>query len=243
MATIIKRITQIWSSYVKHIFRYIRHFFDPLNVYESMRPMLVMCSLTGILPVYMVGTRPDRRYAISRLFYMITVTQLVWFTIAMMRSFRTRGLFSYFIEFQAFTRLFNVFQLLSSVAAMSIAYGICFIYRYRFVAVVTAIHMVDGRLERDFRVRHNHWKSFVSILLNMAASVALYFGYVFICVWLIRWSSNHEVSLSTFISYFMPHTVLAQIVFKHRILMQQIQRRWEHLNRVERDRCVFCVIV
>lgn len=232
MTSPIKRITKIWPASVKHIFHYIRDFFDPSNVFESMRPMVIMCSLTGILPCYMVGKRPDRRYTITRWFYVITVTQLMWFIMAMIRSFRTRGLFSYFIEFEEFTRVFEIFQVISSVAAISVTYAFCFAYRYRFVAAVATVHLVDQRLERDFGVRHDHWKSFVWILWNMAASLALFFGYVFSCVWLVRGSSGHEVSLSTFISYFMPHTVLAQIVFKHRIVVRQIQRRWELLNRV-----------
>lgn len=219
------------------IWRSVRDYFDPLNLYESMRPLVNTCSYMGFLPVYLTGQRPDRRFAVQRLFYVNGVLHMLLFLVALLRSIRTsRSLFSYFFGGSTITRISELFQLVTAFAAMGIVYVVSFANRYRFVAAVDALHLVDRRLDRELGIRQNYRAVFVWTLWNMLANVIVLAVYVYGCVMLVHYSTRtrgHYVSMSTFVSYFMPHAVLAQIVFKHRVWMRHIVRRAKLLNGVK----------
>lgn len=209
---------------------YARDYVNPQNVYESMRPLVNLCSYLGILPICMVGRRPNRRFAVTRLFYVTTVMHLLLFVTALWRSMRSGSLFSHFFEFDTFTAISELFQLMTAFAAMGVVYAVCFANRYSYVAAVDALARVDRGLRR-LSVRHDHWASFVWTLWNMLASVVVFTFYVAGCVVLVKYAGQ-SVSVSTFVSYFMPHTIVAQITFHHRIWVRQIVNRVQHLNGV-----------
>lgn len=224
-------LTSMWTTVAKPTLRYVRDYVNPLNVYESLRPLVNICNYIGILPVCMIGRRPNRRFGIARLFYINTVLHLLLFVVALLRSMRNGSLFSHFFDFDAFTSISEIFQLITAFASMGVVYAVCFAHRYRFVAAVDQLQLVDRRLEHKLGIVQDYWRDFVWIMWNIVAYVVVFAIYVAGCVMLIK-MSDHEVSMSTFVSYFMPHTVVAQIVFQHRCWVWLIVRRATDLNGV-----------
>lgn len=228
-------LTSIFTTLAKPTVRYVRDYVNPLNVYEALRPMVNICNYTGLLPICMIGRRPNRRFGIARTFYCNTVLHLLLFVVALLRSMRNVSLFSYFFEFDAFNSISELFQLITAFAGMGVVYAVCFAYRYRFVAAVDQLQLVDGRLDRELGIVQDHWRDFVSIMWNIGVYMVIFSIYVAGCAMLVR-MSDHEVSVSTFVSYFMPHIVVAQIVFLHRCWVRLVVRRSADLNGVERGR-------
>lgn len=211
---------------------YVRNYLQPLNVYEAMRPMINTCSYMGLLPIRLTGKRPNRCYQVSRLGYINAVLHILLFIVSLMRSLRTASLFSSFFISDNITSLSELFQLITAFAAMGVVYAVCIAKRYCFVAIADMLHQIDQSLAR-LGMTQDFALMFRSICWNLFWTIVVVTVYIASCVVLVE-NSEHTVTVTTFVTYFFPHTVLGQIVFKYRMIMGQIIRRMISLNKVGR---------
>lgn len=209
---------------------YIRDYFDPQNVYEAMRPLINSSGYVGVLPLQLSGKRPNRCYRVARIGYLNAVLHIVLFVVSLMRSLRTCSLFASFFSSDRITSLSEIFQLITAFAAMGVVYVVCFAKRYRFVAVVNMLHQIDQSLVR-MGVVQDFVSMFRSICWDLLWTMVIFAAYVASCVVLVEFS-DHTVTVTTFVTYFLPHTVVAQIVFMYRMITRQIIVRMICLNKV-----------
>lgn len=212
---------------------YFREYFHPLNVYEALRPLLNASSYIGVLPIKLSGIRPNRCYRVSRLGYVATIFHISLFLYSLMRSLRTSSLFSSFFNSDRITSLSELFQVITAFAAMGVVYVVCFAKRYCFVAVVNMLHKIDQRLASQ-GVMLNFGLILRSICWDLFWSIVVFIVYVASCVVLVA-NSEYSVNVTTFVTYFFPHTILGQIVFKYRMITKQIINRMRCLNKVRYD--------
>lgn len=209
---------------------YFRDYFSPLNVYEALRPMINSCSYMGLLPIQLSGKRPNRSYRVSRLGYLNAVLHILLFVVSLTRSLRTASLFSSFFISDNITSLSEIFQLITAFAAMGVIYVLCIAKRYRFMGIVNMLHKIDQRLVK-LGVVQDFVSIFRSICWDLFWSLIVFAVYVASCVVLVVYS-DHTVTVTTFVTYFFPHCVLGQIVFKYRMITGQIINRMICLNKV-----------
>lgn len=188
----------------------------------------------GLLPIQLTGKRPDRCYRMSRLGYINAVAHIILFLVSLMRSLRTASLFSSFFSSDKITSLSELFQLITAFAAMGVVYVVCFAKRYCFVSVVDMLHRVDQRLSK-LGVVQNFVTMFRSICWKLFWSIIVIIAYVASCVVLVEYS-DHTVNVTTFVTYFMPHTVLGHIVVQYWMITGQIIHRMRYLNKVGFDK-------
>lgn len=218
------------ESMAKNFIQYMREYFSPQNVYEAIRPLVSTSSYFGLLPIRLTGKRPDRHYRVSRLCYLTTVLHLILFVVSLTRSLGTSSLFSHFILYDNVARVSELFQLITAFAAMGVVYAVCFAKRYCFVAFVDMLNQIDRSLA-TLGVVHNFVAMFRSICWDLLATSLIFIAYIGSCVVLVVYS-DHTVGVTTFVTYFLPHTVVAQIVYKYRMITRQIICRMSCVNEV-----------
>lgn len=227
MILVLKRIRNYWHGYA-----------NPQNVYESLRPMLHICILVGILPVRMVAAKSatDRRsqyhYKVSRLGYFITIVHLVWFGTCFTKTFQSGCIFRAFFEnTDGLASASETFQLIFSLVAMTIVYFFTFRKRYAFIAAIDVLARVDERFWHSFGRCQSHSQLMKRVFATYAAITIVLAVYMCGCAFMM-WYADRNMNVFAWFSYFLPHIILLQLVFKFMTVLSQISRRFHCLNKV-----------
>lgn len=221
MNVLLKRIRDFWTGYA-----------NPQDVYETLQPMLHICFLVGILPVRLSGRTSNRCYKVSRLGYVLTIVHMIWFGTCFTKTFQSDCIFrSFFENSDGLASASETFQLIFSLVAMTISYFFTFRKRYVFIAAIDVLARIDEHFCRSFGRRQQHRQLMNRIFWYYAGITTVLTVYMCGCAFMM-WYADKNMNVFAWFSYFLPHIILLQLVFKFMTVLSQIARRFKCLNKV-----------
>lgn len=203
----------------------------PTNIYEALRPLVLMLLVLGIPPYELrptVNERTSKRVHFGRVLGFLYLVQFIYsfsFTIGQGTIFT-----SLFLN-KTITEITDSVLITLTMFAMLLVYLSGFVQKYNLRDIVQTLHRVDLRLVRLPGVHLRHSKTVVKIFKYSLLSAFLFAIYVSGSYRMIR-QFNHETYLHVWISYFMPHHILMHILFKYLTIVNIIRVRFTINNKV-----------
>lgn len=136
---------------------------------------------------------------------------------------------------------FPLFQTVDTILVTASMFAMCLVYlspiwqRYTLSDIIKILILTDDHLERVSGVQPRHQQTVLYLLKRLVSNLFLYALYVAVSVWLFN-QHQHKTEFNTWISYFMPHYIISQIVLKKLTMTQLLQDRFANLNKVSSAR-------
>lgn len=204
----------------------------PTNIYEALRPLVLMLFLIGIPPFELsptVNKKTSKRVYFGRALGLLFLIQFfASFSLTVGRTIFT----SIFLN-ESITQIADSVLVTATMIAMFIVYLSVFMKKYNLKDIVHIIYRVDLRLARLKGVRLRHSRTVVKIFKYSVLSAIFYVIYVSGSYQMIV-LFNHDTYLHVWISYFMPHHILMHILFKYLVIVNVIRVRFTINNKVSR---------
>lgn len=208
----------------------ITNFLYPSDLYESLRPLVLMLLISGI-PPYELNPAKKNLSTCVIIGRLIGILYLAMFIVSFALTINDATTVKSFFLAVGLPELVDVVMMTSTLFAMVLVYLSGFVKKYNFGDVVDILATVDSRLAK-IGVNLNHSKNVLNFMKIVALTVLLYVIYICGRSYRILNALYHQASPSTWISYFIPHYIIAQILVKYLTTTNIIQHRFATLNSV-----------
>lgn len=215
---------------IKNISTAFKSYFNPTDIFEALRPILLSSVYVGVLPLKLIGKKPNRSYAVSPFGFFNATWHICLFGFCFYKTVWSGSLFQYFFEDSSIAAIAEIFQLILALFAMIVVYTVPFAKRMKFIALINMLNQIDGSLI-SIGINQNYKKMLQVILTYMTSALIVFIVYICGCNILMR-TPNHEANFYAWITYFLPHIVLGQITLKFTILIKSICYRFICVNQV-----------
>lgn len=210
--------------------KFIKKLLYPSDLYESLRPLVFMLFVDGIPPYKLNSSANANRSKRVILGRIIGSIYLAMFCVSYALTIGNLNIFTSFFMDYKLAQVVDTVLITSTLFAMFLVYLSAFVKKHHFCDIVKILVDVDTRLIK-FGVNLNHRKSVLALMKFSAVTAVVYFFYVIGSYQLLS-MFNHRAYLYTWISYFMPHYILALILFKYLTITKIIRHRFATLNKV-----------
>lgn len=211
------------------VFRFINELREPMDIYASLRPLLLVCFVSGIAPLRAVGNPGNRHLVLTIFGYAFTLIHVVWFCASYTRnisdeSLQTHLLRSKFSHFGENTRV--------NIACMAPGFTLIlyFLKRNKLRDLLNRLTQVDKKLTRlGAKIDYRNMLKIVWIVL--ATQWTILFGIIGI-IPLLSCSINNAPDFIEFVFLFMPIAIVITHESKYYCIMRLIKSRFIYINIV-----------
>lgn len=210
---------------------FINKLLYPSDLYESLRPLVLIMLISGI-PPYELNPSAKRnlstRVIVGRC---IGILYLIMFITSFALIVGDLSILESFFMAYGLPELIDTVMRTTTLFAMVVVYLSAFVKKYHFGDVIKIVSAVDTRLAK-VGVNLNHRNTVVNFTKIVALTALVYGFYIFGRTYRILSAPDHDAAPSTWISYFVPHYIITQIVVKYLTTTNIIQHRFTTLNKV-----------
>lgn len=202
----------------------------PQDIYESIRPMIWIFLLLGVLPLRISGSRGNYQLKIVYIGYLTALVMLIimffsyTFTIYLDRIF-----LAYFLN-HPFSAVVDRVLITSTLLGMILVYSKNIRRSYGFVRIIKRLDCVD-QLLKSIGERMSYGHATLDILLRLLNGTLFFAIYVIGSFYLLS-MQGWRTHLTTWISYFLPHMLLMLVLFRHQTVMHLLVNRFAKLSKV-----------
>lgn len=209
----------------------LKQFFNPIDVYEAQRPLLLSCSMAGLLPIKLVGTLGHRRLEVSVFGFIVTSVHILLFFICFVLTiFSAESFVSYFFK-SDISQLGLLLQLCISFFGTTISYTSCYLKKHRIIQIVNMLAHVDRRFVK-LGIKQNYKDTTKFLLRFILINSIVHSIYVIGSYVILVMIAEERASAYAWVSYYTPTLLLSYFVFKLFGITMQIKNRFIHLNGV-----------
>lgn len=205
----------------------------PHDIYESLRPMIWIFLLLGVLPLRISGSRGNYRLKQVYLGYLTAFIMLLIMIFSYLVTISLESIFLTYFMAHPFSNVVDRVLITSSLLGTIMIYFKNIRRSYGFVRIVQRLADVDDRLKAiGGRMRHGH--TTFDILLRLTSGTTLFSVYVSGSYHLLS-VQGRRTHLTTWVAYFVPHMLLMMVLFQHRTVMHLLVNRFAEMARVSKS--------
>lgn len=210
--------------------KFINKLLHPKDLYESLWPLTVMLFISGIPPYETIATKMNcsTRVILGRI---IGILYLAMFITSYALTVGNQNIFTSFFMSYQIAQIVDIVLMTSTLFAIFLVYLSTYLNKYHFSDILKILVDVDTRLSSKFGINLKHRRTVLALVKFAAVTMVVYDLYVIGSYQLLS-MFNHRAYLYTWISYFMPHYILALIFFKYLTITSIIRHRFTTLNKV-----------
>lgn len=213
--------------------KFISNSLNPSDLYEALRPLVLMLFISGIPPYEL---NPSAKTNLSKCVIVGRFIGVLYMAIFITSFAMTIGdltiVTSFFMAY-GLSQVVDVILMTSTLFAMVLIYLSAFFKKYHFDDVVNILAKVDTRLTK-IAIDLSHRKTILTFVKYISLTAVVYCLYILGSYLLLNGSLD---SPFTWISYFVPHFIIAQTIVKYLTTTKIIRHRFATLNKVS---CRYC---
>lgn len=210
--------------------QWIKFHVFPHDIYESLRPMLWIFLLIGILPLRISGKRDNHILKSVFLSYLISFIMLLVLIYCYLSTVSLDRIFLSYFRNHSFATTFDRLLITMSLFGNILV----FVKNIRciggFVRIIQRLHDADDLL-RTVGHKMRHGRTTSNIILRLTIGTSAFFVYVAVSYYLLQ-LQGRRTYLTTWISYFVPLMMLMLVFFNHTTVMHLFVRRFAGLGEV-----------
>lgn len=216
--------------YICRFAKWIKFKIFPQDIYESLRPMIWIFLMIGVLPLRISGRRGNYHLQTVFLGYLTAFIMLIMMIYCYLTSLPLERIFlSYFMN-HSFSAVVDRLLITSSLFATMMVYFKNIRRSYGFVRIIERLADVDQML-KTIGGRMKHGSTTVNIIMRLMSGSTLFSIYVIGSYKMLN-GQEMQTHLTTWVAYFLPHLLLMLVLFQHRTVMHLLVNRFAETSRV-----------
>lgn len=212
------------------VHQFIADIRDPMDIYASLRPLFLICFMSGILPFKMIGTPGNRQLVVTIFGLANTVFHLVWFcTCYALRVINQKSLLSYLFNSKV-SRFGENIQIITSFMAIAFTLILCFLKRGVVGKLLHLMAQIDKELiALGANINYKSISRLVWIALAMQWLIKIAF---IIATFTLLRSLEHAPGFFEWIFFFLPFAIISTLKAKYVCITRLIKNRFSFINVV-----------
>lgn len=209
---------------------WLKTFLNPVDIYAAQTPLLKLSLITGIAPLKLIGSPGNRRLEVNLFGFMNTFLHICLFFGCYVRTiFFHESIVSYFFKTEI-SAVGDTLQLCIGLIGIIVTLLYSLIQRNKFVAWFHLMAKIDDHF-KEIGVETDY-KSTLKFISWVLLFKAIFFIAYLVGSWILFKTENIYPNFSCWVSFFLPHLMIAIIVVLFLCLVKQMKHRFLLLNKV-----------
>lgn len=225
-------VFEVLTSQQKMVLSSVQQFIadirDPMDIYASFRPLLLICFLSGILPFNMIGSPGSRQLVVTVFGVANTVFHLVWFcTCYVLRIINKKSLLSYLFNSKV-SRFGENIQIITSFMAIAFTLILCFLKRGKVRKLLHLLAGIDKELiALGANINYKSISRLIWIALTMQWLIKI--AFILATFTLLR-SLEHTPGFFEWIFFFLPFAIISTLKAQYVCITRLMKNRFSYIN-------------
>ena len=209
---------------------FLADFFKPKDSFAAEKTLLAITFILGLTPLCIQGSGEERKMCISRIGYIITILQGIFFVYCFLHSFLLdESIVGFFFKTEI-SKIGDILQKFIGLSGMLILFGVSLRKSNDMIDMYRTVAFIDDRfLNLGVEFNYRYIMNFRHSKLAMIISICL--GYLISSLWML-FHNQIWPSFQAVIAFFVPHIFLLSVVVLN---VSFVMRFWQHfdlLNKV-----------
>lgn len=208
-------------------------FFKPTDSFAAEKTLLAVTFILGLTPISIRGPSGQRKMSLSRIGYVITVMQGIFFAYCFLHSFLLdESIVGFFFKTEI-SKIGDILQKFIGLSGMLILFGVSLRKSGDMIEMYKTVAFIDDRFHNlGVQFNYRYIMNFRHSKLFMITSICL--GYLISSLWML-FHNQIWPSFQAVIAFFVPHIFLLSVVVLNVSFAMRFWQHFDLLNKVSSE--------